>query len=48
MKNPLKIVKRIGKVMSWLSLIFRILLAIKTVLNGQPNNDDDIKNNQVP
>lgn len=48
MKNPLKIVTRIGKVMSWLSLIFRILLAIKSVLNGPQGNDDDIKNNQVP
>lgn len=48
MKNPLKTVKKIGKVMSWLSLIFRILFAIKSVLNGEPGNDDEIKNNHAP
>ncbi len=48
MKKPLKIVKRIVKVLAWLSLIFRILLAIKSVLNDPQGNDEDIKNNHVP
>lgn len=41
----LKTARKIGKVISWIGVVLRILIAVKKILNGGENGPIDISGN---
>ena len=41
----LKTAKKIGKIISWVAALLRIMIAVKKILNGGENGPIDVSNN---